>query len=67
MIIFFTFIQLISWNMIVKKISSKKEGNKAYINITTDMNKRLNNDYKNYEKKFINMIELLKNIKNKIN
>ena len=50
-----------------QKISSKKEANKMYINITTDMNKRLNNDYKNYEKKFINMIELLKNIKNKIN
>ena len=53
--------------MIVFITSSKKEANKMYINITTDMNKRLNNDYKNYEKKFINMIELLKNIKNKIN
>ena len=50
-----------------ERCSSKKEANKMYINITTDMNKRLNNDYKNYEKKFINMIELLKNIKNKIN
>jgi len=50
-----------------QKCSSKKEANEVYNKITTVMNKRLNNDYKIYEKKFINMIELLKNIKNKIN
>ena len=50
-----------------QKCSSKKEANEMYNKITTDMNKRLNNDYKNYENKFINMIELLKNLKNNIN
>ena len=50
-----------------QRCSSKKEANEVYNKITTDMNKRLNNDYKNYENKFINMIDLLKNIKNKIN
>jgi len=50
-----------------QRCSSKKEANEVYNKITTDMNKRLNNDYKNYENKFINMIELLKNLKNKIN
>ena len=48
------------------KCSSRKEANRMFDKIATDINKRLNNNYKNYEINFLNMIEKLNDLKNNI-